>query len=104
MSIPRIGRRHIHVDGVDYVWTIRKKPTYNQAAFHAPMTVAIQLAEGRSVLRVHLSASRPDTWGAPHDTTVTPDMVREMIRVALGDGWLPSGDQGHEIVFPLENR
>ena len=101
MSIPRKGSRRVEVDGAEFRWVIRKDPTYAQGALRAPMVVAIQLEEGRSVCRVHLGVSRPDNWVAPHQTQVTPMLVRRMIREALGKGWVPSGDQGFELAFPL---
>lgn len=46
MSLPRKGLRSVEVDGIAYEWSIRKKPTYSQAALNTSMIVAIQMAEG----------------------------------------------------------
>jgi hypothetical protein len=92
MTIPTKGRRRVRVGDEDYAWLIRKKPTYSQAAFKATMRVAIQsCAPGAScVLMVDLGVSRPDNWVAPHQTALTPAIVRDIIRKALEAGWVPS--------------
>lgn len=91
MALARKGLRRVTVDDVKYEWAIRKKPTYVQGAFKAPMTIAIQRAgaDDGCVLLVNARISRPDNWSAPHQTSVTPVMVRSMISGALADGWLP---------------
>ncbi|MDI1436910.1 hypothetical protein [Polyangium sorediatum] len=91
MTIPRKGRRVVRVGDTDYAFRIRKKPTYNQAAFQTSMTLAIlpRDAVSGSVLMVDLVVSRPDNWLSPHQTAVTPAMVREMIAGALASGWQP---------------
>ena len=91
MTIPTRGRRFVRVGDVDYVWRIRKKPTYLQGAFHSSMTLAVQPygVDARNVLVVNLRISRPDNWISPHQTAVTPSTVREMIVGALAIGWQP---------------
>lgn len=93
MSIPRKGIREVEVEGATYEWSIRKKPTYSQAAFRASMTVAVQLAEESRpcVLLADLRVTRPDNWIEPHQTAVTPLEIRKLIAKALGAGWCPSG-------------
>ena len=44
MTLSKKGLRTIEVGGDKYEWTIRKKPTYNQAAFQASMKLAVELA------------------------------------------------------------
>ncbi|MBN8231084.1 hypothetical protein JYK02_26540 [Corallococcus macrosporus] len=93
MSLPRKGSRRVEVDGTEYLWHIRRKPTHFQADFAGPMNLAVQaLSEGpRRVLVVRLGISRPDNWIVPHQTGITTAMVREMIRRALRAGWKPLG-------------
>ncbi len=43
----------------------------------------------RGVLVVDLSVSRPDNWIRPHQTAVTPTLVREIVEQALAEGWEP---------------
>lgn len=88
--IPKKGRRIVRVDGAEYAWTIRKKPTYLEA-IGASMALAVQAHsdEPGSVLVVDLKIPRPDNWLRPHQTAVKPAMVREMIAGALASGWRP---------------
>jgi hypothetical protein len=104
MTIPSKGSRRIRVGEVDYDWRIRKSPTYSQAFFEAPMRVAIQASEARPgrVLIVDLQVSRPDSWTGPHETPVTPAVVREIIERALEAGWEPmSTGSPVSFDFPL---
>lgn len=91
MTTAKKGRRRVRVGEVDYAWSIRRQPTYLQAAFQSTMRLAIQPcdARGQSVLVINLGVSRPDNWIGPHQTAVTPAMVREMIAAALAAGWQP---------------
>lgn len=100
MSIPRKGSRRVRVGGTEYAWRIREKPTYAQGALRAPMRLAVQACtEGPgSVLIVDLGVSRPDNWVRPHQTSVTPAVVREMVRRALAAGWSP-GKAGRPFSF-----
>jgi hypothetical protein len=68
------------------------------------MTVAIErLAdEPGTVLLVSLSVSRPDNWIEPHQTALTPTVVREVITLALRAGWDPDAKGGaYEYEFGL---
>lgn len=58
------------------------------------MTLAVQSCDpdARSVLVVSLGVSRPDNWLSPHQTSVTPAVVREVIAGALANGWKPNGE------------
>jgi hypothetical protein len=55
------------------------------------MTVAIERIgdEPGTVLLVNLRVSRPDNWIEPHQTALTPAVVREIIGSALDAGWNP---------------
>ena len=55
-----------------------------------------------TVLVVDLCVSRPDNWLLPHQTSVTPVLVREMVRLALSRGWTPrEAGPPFTLVFPL---
>lgn len=43
MAMPRRGL--ITVDGAQYRWLIRRRPTYSQAICETPLTVAVELAD-----------------------------------------------------------
>ena len=91
--MPGKGSRAIRVGDHDYRWRVRKTPTYAQALEWSPMRVSIQscMEGARSVLIVNLRVSRPDNWIGPHQTGLTPDVVRHIIERALAAGWDPLG-------------
>ncbi len=106
MTIPKKGSRYLWVGGVEYAWRIRKKPTYAQGAFSSAMRLAVQCrseANGpRSVLVVSLCVRRPDNWVAPHQTAVTPAVIRDIVERALAAGWAPtSGGTPFSFDYPL---
>ena len=103
MSLPRTGLRRVEAKGVTYEWLIRKKPTYSQAAFHAPLVVAIQEAEVTRpcILVVDLHVTRPDNAISPHQTAVKPAMIREMISAALASGWRPTAGGKFDFRYPI---
>jgi hypothetical protein len=93
MAIPKKGSRSINVDGRDFLWRVRSKPTYCQGNGWTPMTVAVVLAGpyGANALMITASFSRPDAWiPAPATVPVTPAMVARSITQALRDGWNPA--------------
>jgi hypothetical protein len=92
MAIPKKGSRSINVDGREFLWRVRSKPTYSQA-LGARMTVAVMLAGplGGGALLINADFSRPDAWiPDPETVPVTPAMVAQSIRQALHDGWNPT--------------
>lgn len=91
MTIPRKGLRRIEVNGKNYEWTIRKKPTYSQATFPTEMTLIVELSDvhPQNTLKVNLGISRPDNWILTHQTSVTPKVVSKIIVAALQKGWEP---------------
>lgn len=106
MSLPRKGRRAIAVDGEEYFWRIRKEPTYIQGAYGSAMTLAVQGAssDSRSVLVADLAVSRPDNWLSSHQTSVTPRMVRDIIRAAREAGWDPRRSGPFSLRYPIDRR
>lgn len=93
MSISRKGSRTLSHGVHRYRWYVRHKPTYAQGAFSTSMKVAIERVgiDSGIVLLVDLRVSRPDNWIEPHQTALTPAIVRQIITLALGDGWDPEG-------------
>ena len=107
MTIVKKGSRRIRVGSREYRWTVRKKPTYQEAAFQSPMRLVIErvAAGSRCVLRVELGISRPDNWVRPHKTSLTPSTVADIIRQALKAGWDPSGvTRTFELEYRLTNE
>ena len=97
MAMPKRGARLVEYDGQEFLWRIRKKPTYVQGVYSSPMTISVQKADSPSpkVLLVTLNVSRPDNWIAGHQTQITPRMIKMMINGALADGWNP--DDGGSV-------
>lgn len=103
MTLPNKGRRHVELDGRGYHWLIRKQPTEAQGAFGSSMRMAVELADGpvKGTLLVDFGVSRPDNWVSPHQTSVTPKLVREVIAAALAAGWQPETAGTFELRYPL---
>ncbi len=89
MALPRKGIRSIEVEGHTYGWLIRSKPTHSQGAFQSPMTIGIQELECKNpkVLHVTLNIDRPDNWINGHQTQITPNIIRRIIKGASEKGW-----------------
>ena len=91
MAIPKKGSRPISVEGNEYRWLVRRKPTYSQANGWTPMTLAVSSANSRSsTLVATLDTNRPDAWVASGDVAVNPRNVSAIIRRALAAGWNPA--------------
>ncbi|OLT28724.1 hypothetical protein BJF83_14685 [Nocardiopsis sp. CNR-923] len=99
MALVRKGSRHITVDGTDYRWRVRHKPTYTQGICATPMTFAVELAEepGQTLV-ITTQHPHPETWlSVDSPAAVTPAVVAATIRNALAHGWSPesSGPAHH---------
>lgn len=91
MSIPRKGSRRIIVESKAYRWSVRRRPTYDQALAATDLTFAVELeVGGRSTLHVTAGAPRPDNWISAEAVTVSPSVVERAIGLALKQGWRPS--------------
>lgn len=92
MALNKKGTRKITVDGEDYRWRIRKKPTYDQGAFGTAMTFAVEHSEAPgSTLVVTTTMPRSDNWLLKKTSaSVTPAHVARAIREALRAGWSPA--------------
>jgi hypothetical protein len=90
MALIKKGTRGINVDGEEYRWRIRKKPTYDQGAFATAMTFAVEHSDAEgSTLIVTTTVPRPDNWLLKRSASVTPARVADAIRQALRCGWSP---------------
>jgi len=92
MALVRKGSRRITVDGTDYRWVIRRRPSYGQSLGQSPLTFAVEDAdESGQVLLVTTRYSRPDNC-MRHDPgpPVTPAVVANAVRRARRAGWQPS--------------
>ena len=90
MAMPKKGARKINVDGTQYLWKVRRRPTYAQGLGKAPLTVAVECAESPgATLVLSFPFARPDSWVAPRVGVATPENVACGIRQALQAGWTP---------------
>ncbi|MGW7486697.1 hypothetical protein [Streptomyces sp. NPDC054786] len=90
MAIPKKGSRPITVDGVDYRWSVRRKPTYLQGICQAPLSVAVVLGHTPgSVAVLRMPHAHPGNWMGAPATAVRPAAVAHGIRSALRQGWKP---------------
>lgn len=104
MTLPRKGSRRVRVGDTEYAWHIREKPTSSQATRQTPMRLAVQACTTgpHSVLVVDLKVSRPDNSISPHQTAVTPAVVRDIVAQALVAGWVPlRAGPPFEFNYPL---
>ena len=91
MAIPKKGSRKITVDGTDYRWTIRRKPSYGQAIEESMLTAAIELFENPgSLLLVTFPFPRPDSWVSNDGRAVTPTAIERSIKKSIEAGWKPA--------------
>ncbi|MFB9690187.1 hypothetical protein [Amycolatopsis plumensis] len=85
--MPRKGSRLITVDGTEYRWAVRRKPTYSQG-LGATMTFAVELAEGPgATLVVDTGRPRPDNWLHLTTEPVRPAEVAAAVRAAVAAGF-----------------
>jgi hypothetical protein len=91
MAIPKKGSRTIQVNGVGFLWYVRRKPSYAQSIGESGMTLAVQHAdEPGAVLTVSQPQDHPSSCVAWVAIPVTPADVEGHIREALAAGWKPT--------------
>ncbi|MDT0584361.1 hypothetical protein [Brumicola blandensis] len=105
MSLPKKGSRKISVDGQDYRWSIRSKPTYSEGAFACGMTAAAELYDSPvSTLLIVFDAPRPDNWLLQDGKNITPKMIEASIKASIEDGWKPKEKEGFKFEFKAINN
>jgi hypothetical protein len=67
------------------------------------MSLAVQRCGPQSggVLIVNLIVSRPDNWVSPHQTSVTPAVVRDIIARGIAAGWDPASTEPFAFEYGL---
>jgi len=93
MALNRKGSRLITVDGIEYRWRIRRKPSYTQALGWTPMTYAVEAANGSqsgTTLIVTSSQAHASNWVGHEAEPIRPAHVAASIREALEQGWNPT--------------
>jgi len=84
MALARKGSREIVVDGDRYRWVV-------SADDEPGLGIVVEDADGRG--------QRMVTW-VEHGTLITPGLVAQVIRWALGRGWTPQR-RGVRVTFRL---
>src|SRR5215469_9572374 len=88
MAINKTGARRIRVDGIEYLWKIRRQPTYAQEEGATPLTVAVQSADREGcILVIKLPEKHPGSWMSSTPFAVKPSLIAGSIRKAQAAGW-----------------
>jgi hypothetical protein len=93
MALNRKGSRRITVDGIEYRWRIRRKPSYMQGLCWSPMTYAVEAASGSepgTTLIVNSGQAHPSNWVGVETEPIRPAHVAASIREARDQGWDPT--------------
>jgi len=90
VTVTRKGSRRIIVDGLEYRWLVRRRPTYCQALGWSPMTFVAELVDQPgAVLVMALPHAHPGNWLGLPSAPVLPATVATGIHQALAAGWQP---------------
>lgn len=105
MTLPQRKLRKINIDGKDYGWMIRSRPTWNQG-LGGPMTLAIQQldVERPTILRVMLDILRPDNWLQTNKAAITPKIIKDIIEAALKEGWKTDEGSAFDFKYQLNEK
>ena len=102
MSINKTGLRKVQIGEQIFEWKIRQKPTYSQGIAISPLLIVIQsFSNEQTKLIVDVVISRPDNWINPHQTSITPKLIKEIINSALQDGWM-ANKKGKEFQYKYQ--
>ncbi|MEN0039047.1 MAG: hypothetical protein AAGC78_18355 [Cellvibrio sp.] len=95
MSLPKKGSRKIIVNGSEFLWFVRAKPTYSQDCLGSNMTAAVELLDSNgSILHITFTFSRPDSAINFVVGSVTPKLIELCIKNAIDLGWKPDASEG----------
>ncbi|MGF1343735.1 hypothetical protein ACQSMD_27075 [Streptomyces flavovirens] len=89
MTLNKKGSRRITVDGIEYRWRIRRKPSYMRGLDWTPMTYAVEAASGSqpgTTLIVTSGQARPSNWVGVETEPIRPAHVAASIREARDQG------------------
>ncbi|MFJ3634411.1 hypothetical protein [Streptomyces sp. NPDC090112] len=91
MALPGKGSRPLTVDGVQYRWRLRGRPTYDRGLARSPVTYAVErTGASGAVLVVTTRHTHPGNWLCVPAVPVLPRQVSDGIRAALARGWVPT--------------
>ncbi|MFJ6184806.1 hypothetical protein [Streptomyces sp. NPDC092295] len=94
MALNKKGSRRITVDGIEYRWRIRRKPSYMQGLCWTPLTYAVEAASGSqpgTTLIVTSGQAHPATgWALRRSPfvrlTLLPAFERHGIKAGIQPG------------------
>jgi hypothetical protein len=103
MAVSKRGMRKLSVDGVDYLWKLKRDEDH----LDENLNVIVVPESGGAILTIDLGAARPNratsivalpdgssyTKTVPH-AVATPGRVTDAIRKARAAGWLPEQGGG----------
>jgi hypothetical protein len=92
-ALNKKGSRRITVDGTEYRWRIRHKPSYCQGLCWTPLRFAVEIAEAEfpgTTLVVTTGQPHPSNWMGIEAVPVRPAQVAAGIREARAQGWDPT--------------
>ena len=92
MAIPQRKTRLISIDGFEYRWLIT---FHRNAPFYRIITVAVELSSSPGTkLVVYPIGVDVNFVDYDRDEPITPKIVEEFIRRAIGNGWTPTASSG----------
>lgn len=101
MALTRKRSRLITVDGVEFRWKVRGRPTYHQAMGWSPLSFAVQQNDRPGArLVVSLPCAHPGNAVGLPAGTVLPHVVVAAITKAMDQGWQPS-NPGPQFILEL---
>ncbi|MFJ4969432.1 hypothetical protein [Streptomyces sp. NPDC088755] len=87
MALNKKGSRRTTVDGIEYRWRIRGKPSYMQGLCWTPMTYAVETASGSqpgTTLIVTSGQAHPSNWVGVETEPIRPAHVAASISRGTG--------------------
>jgi hypothetical protein len=89
MTLSQKRSRLIVVDGVEYRWMVRRRPTYIQALGWSSLSFVVEKpTRPGGVLVVSTPWMHPGNWLGLPSGAVRPSLVASAITTALAKGWL----------------
>jgi hypothetical protein len=92
MAIVKKGSRKIVVDGFEYRWRVRQKPTHSQGVGSLGVTCSVERAGMTSgtVLVINFNQYHISNWLGLKSEPILPSQVAAAIHDALAKGWQPA--------------
>jgi len=102
MALAKKGTRSITVDGCQYRWQVRRRPTRSQDYASDCLRVGVEsVHSGGSVLVIEMPHGHPSACLNYGVVAVTPSVIAAAIRKAVSAGWQP-GQPGGAYVLSLK--